>query len=146
MNNLLKSSILLAVLLSLIACGGSKEPQLNTPENTLWKLDFISGLAMDISGLYPGERPVIAFDNATMTLYANTGCNALKIPFTSKGNSLDLAAKEKQSKKACPGPGEPHFLHQLKAVDSFSTKPRQLILYGKGVPLMLFKPTKDEAR
>ena len=143
----MKTSFTLAcsclVLLLIQGCSSKKEALVRTPDATTWTLEYITGLSMNISGLYPNQRPRISFDNQAMILSGNNGCNDFSIPYTSSGNSLHLAENGKQTMRACPGPGEPHFMQQLKVVDSFNVTNNGLFLYGKKVPLMRFKKVEE---
>lgn len=130
------------LLLLLTSCTGSKIPQTKTPELITWKLDFISGINLSIDALYPNVKPVIIFNNSSMIVHGHNGCNDFSTPFTSQGGSLKISGPGKQTMKACPGPGEIHFMHQLKAIDSFGVSANRLVLYGKKIPLMRFTSTK----
>lgn len=135
-----------AVVLFLIfgSCAGSKEPGINTPELITWQLEFISGLSTGIDALYPEKKPVLIFNNSSMILHGYTGCNDFSVPFTSEGYALRTTGPGKQTMRACPGPGEMHFMQQLQAVDSFQATSDHLVLYGKKVPLMRFIKTTQE--
>ena len=135
-----RPALLLSGLILLnCSCGAPAEQVVRTPDLTTWKLAHISGLATDISGLYPNHRPTLTFDNETGKLYVDTGCNRMTFAFTSTGNGLRIRDEENRDHSPCPGPAEPHFLYQLKAVDSFSVSKNGLFLYGRDLPLMHLK-------
>ncbi|WP_316841239.1 META domain-containing protein [Pedobacter gandavensis] len=138
-----------AILISLSAltsCKMMNKGQQNTSENAAaaklsgnWELNYITGVRIAFTGLYPGTKPSIDINAAANELSGNTSCNSFGAKLEVKGSKLkvDLSASP-MTMRHCEGEGEMRFLEMLKKVDAYTLDGNTLTLMMGDVPAMKF--------
>lgn len=102
-----------------------------------WELNYISGPKITFEGLYPGNKPFIAFNFADKSIMGNTSCNGFSSKYTIKGNAIHFA-DGLQTMMFCEGGGEETFMTMLKKVNKFAEKENTLTFMIDDVAVMRF--------
>jgi len=116
--------VVLAVMGTLSACNTLKNvveasSDLSKLGGT-WELDYVSGPRIAFNGLYPGKKPVLAFDIQEKRVTGNSSCNSFSGKLIADDSSINFNEPLLMTKMACPGEGEAIFLETIKKVNKYT--------------------------
>ena len=116
-----KNYILISTFLVLVigSCTTTKNTNSNDLYDSLWELEYISGIRIAFNGLYPERKPVISFNKATGKITGNNSCNGYTADFTIKGDNIDIGEPGPTTMMYC-GDGEQQFLNMMEKINSIS--------------------------
>lgn len=104
-----------------------------------WQLNFITGKRIAFEGLYPHDKPVIAFDtDKPGQVGGNTSCNSFQSNIQINDDRIKISEPVAMTMRACEGEGESSFLNALKEVNHYKVAENNLHLYKDDVVLMSF--------
>ena len=136
-----KNYILISTFLVLVigSCTTTKNTNSNDLYDSLWELEYISGIRIAFNGLYPERKPVISFNKATGKITGNNSCNGYTADFTIKGDNIDIGEPGPTTMMYC-GDGEQQFLNMMEKINSISIdKEGKLNLMIGEIPMMRYR-------
>ena len=120
----MKKTVLLFALICiyLVSCSTTTKAVVNTAslEGT-WVLNFISGPKIAFDGLYPNNKPTIAFDLVENKIAGNNSCNQYFGKLIVDGTKINFKdAKIGMTMMACQGNGDTIYMSTLDKIDSYT--------------------------
>ena len=114
-------------------------PGKNQLINSHWELEYITGLRIAFSGLYPDKKPEITFDAMTKKITGSNSCNGYSADYTVSGNSIIVGEPGITTMMYC-GEGEKVFLSTMKKINKYGVDADgKLTLSMNNLPMMRFK-------
>jgi len=108
-----------------------------------WELDYISGPRIAFNGLYPGKKPLVAFDLQEKRVTGNSSCNSFSGKLVADDSSINFNEPMIMTKMACPGEGESIFLETLKKVNKYNVSGDTVLNFMMGdIAIMRFHKIK----
>ncbi|WP_239970597.1 META domain-containing protein [Confluentibacter citreus] len=138
----LKISSLLIIMVCLSACQSTKTTT-DALYNTSWELDYISGIRIAFSGLYPDRKPQISFNKTTNNVEGSASCNGYRAEYNLDGNNISFGDPGPTTMMYC-GEGEQTFLSTMKKINKYGfDEEGKLILMLDDVTMMRFKKVNE---
>ncbi len=128
---------MLALLLGMASCGGSKTESLG---GTSWKLAATENIPDEAIAAEP-DAFTIEFDAADTMAYGRTNCNRFFGKYEETADGGLRFGNIGATRMACPHMEyELDFLQMLNSVDRYTVRDGELTFYGNSVPLATFHP------
>ncbi|SDW31265.1 META domain-containing protein [Flavobacterium degerlachei] len=126
----------------LISCNSVKTSSSKmTSLEGFWELNYISGPRIAFEGLYPNDKPTIAFDLKESRVFGKNSCNSYFGPLAVDGNKINFKGPMGATKMFCPGEGENVYMTTLERIDSYSVSKdgKVLTLMMDDIAMMRFE-------
>ncbi|MFD2033582.1 META domain-containing protein [Belliella marina] len=135
---------LLAFTMIIAACSSTKNMDNGALFNNTWELEYISGIQVEFSELYPEKKPKITFNESTNKVEGTNSCNGYAADFTLDGDEISFGEPGPTTMMYC-GEGEPIFLNTIKKVNRYSIDDEgNLNLLIDDIPMMRFKKSNQK--
>lgn len=128
----------LLFLAAALGCGSFRQAPATALFGTEWELEYLSGPRIAFEALFPEQKPLLNFEQATGMVAGNSGCNGYSAPFELDGSSIRFGEEGPSTLMYC-GEGENFFRGTMRKIDGWSVDADgKLNLLIGGVPMMRF--------
>lgn len=136
-----KSTILSAFIILILSSACKSDKNSNTIFGSTWELEYLSGPGNPMAELFSNKKPYLSFNQDTMRVEGNSGCNGYSADFTLEGNKISFGEPGPTTMMYC-GEGENFFIGILKNINKYKIDSEgKLSLLVGDVPFMRFKKT-----